>query len=151
MTEEQDKYQESIEDVKQEPVIGKEAKASAETLVEPRIESLEEKEKPSSEKQEVFKAGKKTISPPVSPPVSPAPAPPVPISGKIKKEVEGLKKLDRENQVKKLCELAFEQGLNFAIEAAKNLDNAYVLDELHDTLVDELREKLIENGELKQL
>jgi len=49
--------------------------------------------------------------------------------------------IDRENQVKKLCELAFEKGLDFAIEAAKKLDNTYVLDELHDTLVDKLREK----------
>ena len=36
-------------------------------------------------------------------------------------------------------------------EILKNLDNAYVLDELHDTLVSELYNELVKEGELKKL
>ncbi|MAF20655.1 MAG: hypothetical protein CMI55_03160 [Parcubacteria group bacterium] len=71
--------------------------------------------------------------------------------GKVQQRVKQLKDTSKENQVKALCDLAFQKGLDFAVETAKNLDNAYVLDEFHDTLVDELREKLIQKGELKKL
>ena len=77
-----------------------------------------------------------------------------PIDGEsvqAQKQVKQLKDLDRPSQVKALCDLAFQKGLNFAIEVAKALDNAYVLDEFHDTLVDELYKKLVEKGKLKKL
>jgi hypothetical protein len=74
-----------------------------------------------------------------------------PSSAQVQNQIKELKKMDRSNQVKVLCDLAFQKGLDFAIEVAKSLDNAYVLDKLHDTLVDELYKKLVEKGELKQL
>ena len=52
-------------------------------------------------------------------------------------------------KIKKLCDLAFSDGIDEAIKQAKKTDNAYILDELHDTLIDELRTKLIQAGKLK--
>jgi len=54
---------------------------------------------------------------------------------------------DIDNQVKSLCDLAFQKGVEVAIKAAQELNNPYVLDEFHDVLVDELYEKLL--GEKK--
>ena len=59
--------------------------------------------------------------------------------------------VNRQNQIKMLCDLAFEKGIDVAIEEARKLDSPYILDEFHDSLVDELREKLIEKGKLKQM
>jgi len=72
-------------------------------------------------------------------------------SAQVQEQVKQLKNLDRRNQVKVLCDLAFQKGLDFALEAAKSLDNAYVLDEFHDVLVDKLYKKLVEGRKLKQL
>ena len=59
--------------------------------------------------------------------------------------------VNRQNQIKMLCDLAFEKGIDVAIEEAKKLDSPYILDEFHDSLVDELREKLIEKGKLEKI
>ena len=61
------------------------------------------------------------------------------------------KDVNRQNQIKMFCDLAFEKGIDVAIEEARKLDSPYILDEFHDSLVDELREKLIEKGKLKQM
>ncbi|MFH1937938.1 MAG: hypothetical protein ABIJ60_00145 [Patescibacteria group bacterium] len=61
------------------------------------------------------------------------------------------KDVNRQNQIKMLCDLAFEKGIDVAIEEARKLDSPYILDEFHDSLVDELREKLIEKGKLERI
>lgn len=66
------------------------------------------------------------------------------------KEIKEIKNLDQDKQVKVLCDLAFQKGLDYAIKTARALDNAYVLDEFHDTLIDELREQLIQKGRLAE-
>ena len=55
-----------------------------------------------------------------------------------------------EEQVKILREIAFEKGIDEAIEEAKKLDNPYLLDEFHDDLVDKFYKKLVEAGKLEQ-
>jgi len=82
--------------------------------------------------------------------VAPTPVPP-PSPTQVRQQVKDLQSLDRQNQVKILSDLAFQKGLDFAIQVAKDLDNAYVLDEFHDTLVDELYKRLIQEDKLKQL
>ena len=72
-------------------------------------------------------------------------------SAKAQKKAKELKALDQPGQLKSLSDLAFQEGLDYAIEVAKALDSAYLLDELHDSLVDELYQKLIEQGKLKKL
>lgn len=59
--------------------------------------------------------------------------------------------LDQDRQLKILIDLAFEQGISKAIEAANASGNAYLIDKFHDTLVDELRQQLIEKGKLKEV
>jgi len=67
----------------------------------------------------------------------------------IRSWVKKLKTQTREEQIKTLNDLAVQRGVDFVIEIAKALDDAHVLDELHDSLVDELYQKLVEQGKLK--
>lgn len=57
----------------------------------------------------------------------------------------------KERQIQLLTELAFEKGISHAIEVVKRMDSAYLIDEFHDALVDELYNKLIQEGKLKQI
>ncbi len=61
----------------------------------------------------------------------------------IQKQSQQISALDPQNQVKSLCDLAFQKGLDFAIQTARNLNNPYVLDAFHDALVDELYKRLV--------
>lgn len=64
------------------------------------------------------------------------------------KKIEEIKKLSQEEQIKALCNLAFEKDIDFAAETAKGLNDAYVLDEFHDKL-DKLN--LVKKGKLKEI
>lgn len=75
---------------------------------------------------------------------------PVPMLPPTDKDVKKIKALDQKHQVKVLCDLAFQKGLDYSIKTARALNNAYVLDEFHDTLIDKLREQLIEKGRLAE-
>jgi hypothetical protein len=58
--------------------------------------------------------------------------------------------IDPQNQVQALCDLAFQKGIDAAIEAARSLDNPYVLDELHDAMVGKLYERLKKEGKIEE-
>lgn len=82
-----------------------------------------------------------------------SPLPPqavVPQSSGVALKKEDLKDLNEDRQMKILIDLAFEQGIDKAINAAKVIGDAYLIDKFHDTLVDELRQQLIEKGKLKE-
>lgn len=81
------------------------------------------------------------------PEVTPTEPPPE----EVQKEIRNIKSLDRERQVQVLSNLAFDKGIAYAVSVARGLDNAYVLDKLHDTLVDQLYEELVNQGKLKEL
>lgn len=66
-------------------------------------------------------------------------------------KVQQIKAESKERQIQLLTDLAFEKGIPHAIEVAKRLENPFLLDEFHDALVDELYNKLIEGGKLKQI
>lgn len=68
-----------------------------------------------------------------------------------KEEIKNIKDLNKEKQVQALSRLAFSQGISYAISVARGLNNAYVLDALHDYLIDQLYEELIKKGKLKEL
>lgn len=55
-----------------------------------------------------------------------------------------------DNQVKALCELAFQKGVDVALKAAQELNNPYILDEFHDALVDQLYDKLIREKKIEK-
>lgn len=67
------------------------------------------------------------------------------------KKAKELKAEPKERQIKLLTDLAFEKGVIHATEIAKQLDSPFILDEFHDTLVDELYNYLVEKGKLKQI
>ena len=69
----------------------------------------------------------------------------------IKNDAKEIKNLDTARQVKVLITLAFEKGIGHSIKVARNLNDAYLLDELHDKLVGELRNELVEKGKLKDI
>lgn len=57
-------------------------------------------------------------------------------------DLKRLKNMPRESQIKFLTEIVYQKGLDRAIAAVRHLDDPYLLDLLHDTLVDELYQKL---------
>lgn len=54
-----------------------------------------------------------------------------------------------DEQVKTLCELAFQKGVEAALKAAQELNNPYILDEFHDALVDQLYDRLISEKKIE--
>ncbi|MCK5413509.1 MAG: hypothetical protein KAI57_04010 [Candidatus Pacebacteria bacterium] len=69
----------------------------------------------------------------------------------IKKATEELKSLDTPGKVARLVVIAFEKGIGHSINIARNLNDAYLLDALHDKLIGELHDELVEKGKLKDL
>jgi len=65
--------------------------------------------------------------------------------------VDQIKTQPKERQVEFLVNLAIEKGIPEAIKTVKKLDNPYLVDELHDVLVDELYNQLIETGKLEKI
>jgi hypothetical protein len=57
-------------------------------------------------------------------------------------DLKTLGNLSRPDQVKYLTEIVYQQGLDRAIATVQHLNDPYLLDLLHDTLVDELFQKL---------
>lgn len=56
-------------------------------------------------------------------------------------------KRTRDEQVKHLVDLALDKGVTYAVKVAKKTDDLYVLDRLHDTLVEEdLHQTLVKKG-----
>lgn len=66
-------------------------------------------------------------------------------------KIQQIKIEPKERQIQLLTDLAFEKGIPHAVEVAKRLENPFLLDEFHKALVDELYNKLIEEGKLKQI
>jgi len=159
MSEIQDKYMEPLEG---DPVALSEKVELRENKPDSREQEILELEKRLAEKKQELsqvipekiekleiikeepKEPEKLVEKEVVPPTSK-------LSSKVKDQIKKLKELDRENQIKELCNLSFSEDLDFAVNVAKGLDDAYVLDEFHDALVDELYDKLVEQGELKKI
>lgn len=64
-------------------------------------------------------------------------------------EVDEIIQFPVSQQVGALISLVFEQGLEQAIATAKALNNPAILDELHDTLVDQYWEQLVDKDIIK--
>lgn len=84
--------------------------------------------------------------------LSPAPTVvPVSVPPQAKPEVGDFKNLEKNQQLKNLVDLAFQKGISYAADVARDLDNAYLMDEFHDTLVDKLHKELVERGKLEEI
>lgn len=66
----------------------------------------------------------------------------------IKKITRQMKDADIAHQLVILVDLARFKGVYYAVKIAKKLGNAYLLDRLHDAIVNDLFEELIKNKKL---
>ena len=108
-------------------------------ILEKQPEQKEDEQRYRIEKKPTV-TGQSTVQPQIQPQVKP-----------IKKTVADFKNLDKDHQVKILATVAFEEGITKAVDLARRLNDAYVLDELHDRLVGELYERLVKEGKLKKI
>jgi len=71
--------------------------------------------------------------------------------GQYAKDVAGLEKV--EDQISKLTEIATQNNPKMALKVARTLNSNYVLDEMHDRLIDEeeLRTILIKKGFVEKI
>ncbi len=67
-----------------------------------------------------------------------------------KRTIQDIKNLPRDKQLTTLIDIALWRGLSQSIKIARSLNNAYILDEFHDTLIDKLYKDLINKGRLKE-
>lgn len=56
-----------------------------------------------------------------------------------------------EQQIEEAINLAFTKGLESAIEQIKKSGQPHLLDAFHDKIVDELYQRLVQSGKLKQI
>lgn len=68
---------------------------------------------------------------------------------KARDEANEVKKMPLTQQVGSLVSLALSDGLQKAIDVAKGLNNPAILDEFHDTLVDNYFDQLVQIGAIK--
>lgn len=73
------------------------------------------------------------------------------VNQQVAQKIQELQEQPKERQIQILTEMAFEKGVVYAVEIAKNLDSPYLLDEFHDVLVDQLYNKLVEEGKLEKI
>lgn len=85
-------------------------------------------------------------------PKAPPPLPPAKVKKEeIEMDLKRVMAMEKPKQIKTLISLAFEKGLWHSVVVALRLGDPYILDEFHDTLVDELYELLVKKGRLKRL
>lgn len=81
-----------------------------------------------------------------------APAAPVSTAGAaIKPAARDLKDLEKNQQLKNLVDLAFQKGIAYATDIAREMNDPYLMDEFHDTLIDQLHKELVERGKLEEI
>lgn len=150
----EDPYRESIEEAPLEKPASSESASSNDDeiarleriLAEKRAAKGLGKEKIQAEKlTETYRAS--SVS---SAPVSDAPAA-APSQQDIQAKVLQMKNLDTENQLKRLVELAFQKNLKEAIAVVKKLDNAYLIDQFHDVMIDQFRKDLLEQKKIEEI
>ena len=76
------------------------------------------------------------------------------VSGQPTKSVpqkDDVKDVEKKKQVEGLLYVAFEKSIATAIKKAETEGGGYLLDELHDQLVDQYYDKLLEFRKIKQL
>lgn len=70
-----------------------------------------------------------------------------PSSGATDDDARNLSLLaDIESQTTRLIDLATQKGLSHAVEVAQKMKNYYLLDQMHDTLVDKFYQGLVDKG-----
>ena len=105
-----------------------------------------EKERPL---EQIIAAEKTAVSASAAPAES-ASVPVAPVK-EVKPEVWEFKRLEKNQQLKNLVDLAFQKGVVYAADVARDLESPYLMDEFHDALVGELHKELVEKGKLEEI
>ena len=129
---------------KEAPELQKEITELEKKVVEKKQE-LEKKKEVRPEKEIIKEVIRKKVEESTQPKTTPR------LQKVVIKKASQIKKRPKERQIELLTDLTFEKGIIHAIEVAKKLDDPYILDEFHDTLVDKLYNYLIEQKKLKQV
>ena len=150
-----DLYRESTDSAAEAPSAPPAPLSSAETeilelekqLAQKRALLGVEKQKPLERVVGAEKPAPSSVQPSLAPSSAPVAAAPAP----IKPETQSLKGLEKNEQLKNLVDLAFQKGISSATDVARDLDNPYLMDAFHDTLVDKLHKELVERGKLEEI
>lgn len=134
---------------KETPKLQEEVVELENRLIEKRQELVRKKEADRHDKELIKEILKEKTEKPT--PLKVTLAKPLSVQKVVIKKAKQIKGQQKERQIKLLTDLAFEKGVIHATEVAKKLDDPYILDEFHDTLVDELYNYLVEQGKLKQI
>lgn len=117
-------------------------------------DEIRELEKKLSEKKlelEKSKSAEKSSETPTVP-IKTIPSSSIQSAKKISKSsIEQKLSEETKKQVDELVEVAFIKGLEKAVNAAQKINNPYLLDAFHDTLVDKLYNDLLAKHKLKEL
>lgn len=112
-------------------------------IVEKPVSAIKEKEGIKTLEDELHGSPKEKQTGPAKAPADAAqtfPSPSIKVSDADIRKVSSLK--TKEEKVKALTEIVYRDGLFKAIEITRRLNDPYLFDLLHDTLVDELYQKL---------
>lgn len=135
--------------IRETPKLQEEVADLEKKLIEKKQELIRKKEADRHDKELIKEVLKEKIEKPA--PAKVTPFKPSSVQKVVIKKAKQIKSQQKERQIKLLTDLAFEKGVVHATEVAKKLDDPYILDEFHDTLVDELYSYLVEQGKLKQI
>lgn len=135
---------------KETPKVHEEVIELEQRLAEKKKELVEREEIEQHDRELIKEVLKEKLEKPTLPKTT-LPATPPPTQKVVVKKAKELKGEKKERQIQLLTDLAFEKGVSHATEVAKKLDDPFILDEFHDTLVDELHNYLVEQGKLKQV
>ncbi|QQG45160.1 MAG: hypothetical protein HYW89_04140 [Candidatus Sungiibacteriota bacterium] len=101
--------------------------------------------------REVLRKQVEEVRPPLSTPAVTPPAGAHLLTDDLKKKADEVKNQEeRETQVRTLIEIALTRGINNAVKVAESA-TPYLLDELHDHLVDDYYDKLVQLRKIKKL
>ena len=132
------------------PDAGLETEKTPEQSTEQPVEQAQPQKR--KEKEKVKEAEKQVDTGEASQKTSPPPPPPSKImtDEELVADLRHVMSLDKPKQVKVLVYLSFKKGVHHALHIAKKLKDPYLLDEFHDTLVDELYDLLIKKKKIKK-
>ncbi len=74
-----------------------------------------------------------------------------PPADQVISEAEAIKVLTKKRQAQYLVNLCFKKGIHYALHVAQKLNDPFILDELHDRLINELYTELVKRKKLKLL
>lgn len=134
----------ALEEILREKKRALEAKGFTPSGIEEEKELLKE-----AVKERVERAREAATAEP-SQTAAPPPVPPIDASGASispsQVQDDPLAGLDHRDQIEELAAIAFSKGIVEAVTTARRTNNAHLLDEFHDALVDRLYDYLVQEG-----